>query len=320
MIINGSSASVFQQCRQKAWNWRELRLQSKREAEPLTIGSAFHAGQAALYKGASLSEASQLVSDTYYEEMGPQMILPEEQKLVSQNIRFAQNSIAEHAKHWKGDPMEVLMPEVKFRIALPSTEHHCFFMHRRLYAHEPESYSRIEGCEDKRCYIPHYYTGTTDAVVSWKGMVWLLEHKTSAIFSDLFLDRFRLDTQPRQYLLGIWKSTGVRPRGFLLNVIRKPRKDSSDPTMPTGFIREPYLVSDRELVEAEDGLRRLATNYELAFRTKDIYKNTDSCTSYNRRCYYFNSCLSGGVDPDEYVVRKSDYVEDQYNDLLAETT
>jgi hypothetical protein len=273
-----------------------------------------------MYKGATLAQAKQIVEDTYHSEKGPQMILPEEEQLIRTNIAFAQNSVEEHAKHWKNEPLEVLMPEVKFRIPLPDTEHHCWFVHRRIAALAVECPKGWETDPDKctanECWHPHYYTGTTDAVVSWRGMIWLLEHKTTSIFSDMYLDKFRLDTQPRQYLLGITRSTGVRPKGFLLNVIRKPNKNASDPTRPTGFIREPYLVEDRELQEAEDGLRRIATNYEEAFRTKDIYKNTDSCTSYNRKCYYFNSCLRGEIDPDEFVTRPSDYVDEQYEELL----
>lgn len=323
MIINGSSADTFQQCRTKVWNWRELRLEPVREAEPLTIGSSFHAGQAALYKGASLIEAQQLVEETYHAEKGPQMVLPEEQEQIRINIRFAQNSIAEHAKHWANDPFEVLMPEVKFRVELPGTEHHCWFVHRLLHPDETytieHSFSHPEWsqCNDPKCWQPHFYTGTTDAVIVWRSTIWLLEHKTTGIFSPQYIDGFRMSKQPRGYLYGISKSTGVRPRGFILNVIQKPRKDAKDKTKPVGFVREPFVVEDRELVEYEKWITQVANDYETAFRTGNIYQNNHSCLSYNRRCYYWNSCLTGQHDEHEYAQRPSDYVDDQYYEVLG---
>lgn len=323
MILNGSSAQTFQQCRQKAWNWRELRLESKREAESLTIGAAFHAGQAARYKGASESEIRTIVETTYRAEMGEEMVLPEEEQLIVRNIRFAQNSILEHSRHWKDESFQVLMPEVKFRVALPESEHHCWFVHRKIendFMRERYHRETNTGCLNKDCYQPHYYTGTTDAVISTRNVVMLLEHKTTSVFSDLFLEKFRLDKQPRQYIYGIWKSTGIRPSGFILNVIRKPNKNAADPTRPTGFARESYIVSDRELADVEKELIQIANNYETAFRLQDIYKTSDTniCIAYNRKCYYFNSCVTGEIDPSEYSQRAADYVDDQYDEILKE--
>lgn len=329
MILNSSSGGTFQECREKVWNWRELRLESKREAEPLTIGAAFHAGLAAVYKKAPLEDSLSLIRDVYLAEMGTQMILPEERPLIEQNIAFAQNSLREYQKYWKDEPIQVLMPEVKFRVALPDTMHHCYFVHRLLHPDDPNTklYAPSEWevnskqphlCEDKRCWHPHYYTGITDAVITWQNQIWLGEHKTSGIFSELYLDRFRMDKQPRGYLYGIEKSIGVRPKGFILNVIKKPRKDAKDPTRPTGFVREPFLVSDRELEEFEKWAIQVSQDYEEAFRTGNIYQNNHSCVSYNRRCPYFNSCLRGEHDLEEFSQRPNDYVDEQYLELVKE--
>lgn len=306
------------------WNYHILGLQSPREADALLLGDAFHTGLADFYAGgkAPAEKAESHLRERY----SHQNLLEEEKTLVEHNARFTRVSVEKYLLQWKGEPIQILMPEVSFRIPLPNTEHHCYFAHRLAYPDIP--YDQCKGSVDAMhkmgtwtrdkllCWQPHFFTGRTDAVISWRNMIWLLETKTTSITGDLFFDKFHLDTQTTGYLYGVWKATGVRPHGFLLNVLKKPNKRASDP-FAVQFEREAYIRDDESLQEIEDHLIQVATSYERAVVEKEIFQNTRSCINYNRRCYYFDLCKRHHkVEEGEFKERTSDYVDLAYYELL----
>lgn len=332
MIINSSRDSLFQTCRQKMWNWDILGLLSHREADPLMIGEAAHAGKAKYYETGNIVEATEEVERVFRKRLEGQMILPEEHDLIERNIKLARKAIEKYAHHWKGEPLQVLMSEVKFLVELPNSHHHCFFLHSIEHPEIPFSECPVEhnlkgqqhwgdlkSEESFHCYQPHFFTGRCDAVVSWRNMVWIDETKTATISrtGDIFYDRFHLDTQTTGYIYGVWKSSKLRPHGFILNVIKKPPSNASDPFNLT-FEREPYIRDDKSLLEFEEHILRVARNYERAIVERDIFKNTQSCTSYNRRCYYMNLCKRHNeVEEGEFRQRPVDYVQAEYYKLLG---
>jgi hypothetical protein len=300
-----------------------------REAEALMTGEAFHVGVAHLFATRDVAQSEALAEACYRKRLVGQMILPEEQALIEQQIELSKRAVRKYADHYKNEPFEVLMPEVKFRVALPNTEHHCWFVHRILdeLTNEPgNSRDHLSGfdsdparCRYKECMQPHWLMGRTDAVISWNNLIWLLEHKTSVNTGQIFYDRFRLDKQTTGYLYGIWKQTGMRPHGFLLNVIKKPNAQAAK-TNPFNvtFEREPFIRDEATLDEFEHEISLIANDYETAFRTGNIYKNESSCTNYNRKCYYLNRCENHQQsDDDEFRKRNPDYVDLEYYDLLG---
>lgn len=327
MIINVSRAKEFQACRQKSYNWHVLRLMAWREAEALMTGEAFHVGIAHYFSTRDVDASMKLAEARYRERLEGQMVLPEEQTLIEQQIELSRRMIQRYATHYQNEDIQILMPEVKFMIPLPGTEHHCWFVHRILHP-DDEYHDRIDTggcigeeivCDDKRCHVPHYFTGRTDAVISWHNMIWLLEHKTAVNTGDIFYKRFRLDKQTTGYLYGIWKATGTKPHGFILNVVKKPRADVAkrDP-FAISFEREPFIRDEKTLEEFEHELILIANDYEQAFRTGNIYKNENNCTSYNRECYYLSRCENHQESgPDEFRIRARDYVDLAYYELLG---
>jgi hypothetical protein len=319
MILNGSRAGLFQQCRQKLWNWDELKLQSYREADPLMIGNAFHVGMAKYYTSKNTEASVALAEEAFRKHLEGQTLLAEELPLMENHITLVKRSIEAYARNWKSEPIQVLMPEVRFRVPLPNSEHHCFFVHRLL--HGPDEVAN-DACQDPLCRQSHFFAGRTDAVVEWNGQIWLLEHKTTAKTGNLFFDRFLLDTQPTGYLYGIWKSTTVRPSGFILNVAKKPYANAADPFAIT-FEREPYTRTEDNLLQFEREVTIIASEFERAIANKLIFKNTHACVDYNRRCYYFDRCVRGDgidrVDSDdhEFRPRPDDYVNEMYLEMLG---
>jgi hypothetical protein len=173
-----------------------------------------------------------------------------------------------------------------------------------------------------KCFMPHYFKGKTDAVVEWMTKVWLFEHKTNAQAPEIFYKRYLLDAQATGYMYGIWKTLGVKPEGFILNVIQKPYKNAKD-QLAVGFGREPYFRSNEDLERFALELVEQANDYERAFAAADggniaaVYMNTKSCTNYNRQCYYMDYCQRMFVaNEGEFHEREEDYVEAEYKKVL----
>lgn len=318
MIINISRGNTFQECRQKAMYWSKHRIQGFKTADPLLLGGAYHKGLATFFATNDMANAVFSAEGQYradYEKQA-EFILPEERPLIERHVVWLQNSLVEFAKHYKAGDIQVIQPEVEFTVPLPGTEHHCKFVHQILYPGQSGL-----GCEDPRCYHPHYFRGKTDAVVEWNGKMWLFEHKTEARTGDTYFIRFLLDSQPTGYLYGIHKSTGLRPAGFILNIIKKPNTAfKGDPLSVVGFEREVYIRTDADLTRFAHDLSAIADDFEEAFfNDRKVYMNTKACTNWGRKCEYHDICLShGDYNPDMYQHRPEwDYVELEYYKILG---
>jgi hypothetical protein len=269
-------------------------------------------------------------SQNFRDRIANQLILPEEQREIENQIEFVRHAVRAFAREYDKAEYKVLWPEVSGCVAIPGTEHHCHFVHRLLH---PDT--ALQGCNDPKCYQPHYLRFRTDGIIELYHKVWLLEQKTTSRADNMFWEKFQLDFQTWGYVYGIWKVTGLKPSGFLVNaIIKHSRKPYGSPSKgykmeldPTNvdFMREPYLISDEDLQDWERDFKGLANDYEEAFRDKAlnpdslrIYKNTNSCHTYNRRCYYFDLCKRKQEQIDgEFTIRNRDYVDDEYYNLLG---
>jgi hypothetical protein len=331
MIINTSRATAFQKCEQYAYNWDELRLMSHREADPLVIGEGYHLGSEIITKSADLTEAITTAEKRMRDRYSKQMILDEERPDIERNIEFVKRAVAAWSEHYNAADFKVLWPEVSGCVPLPNTEHHCWFAHRLLYPNlrfESCQYDRLSPIEKLPCWRRHFFKFRTDGIIEMHKKVWLLEQKTtSSTARNNFWQKFNLDFQTRGYCYGVWKATGVLVSGFLLNAIIKHSKQVTfagekhyqlDPTN-VGFEREPYLVTERDLLDWEHDMIEIANRYEHTFANPlKIVKNTQSCFNYNRKCYYFDLCLRHQEQVDgEFRTRDDDYVNDQYFELLG---
>lgn len=330
MIINFSRASKFTECEQKAYIYDALNLTVGKTAEPLLTGGAYHHGAAHVLSTGDVPGA-QAIAEAYYRDTiaSEAKLFPEELIQVEQNIQFAKYAIAAFAEVHPQHDFKVLMPEVDFCVEIPNTIHHCFFVHKLLYG-TSEAADRAQGkgvCYDPRCYINHHARGTTDGIVEWQKMIWLLEQKTASITGDIFYKKWALDMQPTIYMYGIWKQTGIRPHGFILNVIKKPNKQYKGSISEwfeggRGIEREPFTRTDYDLERCAQEIATIASSYEdvISGRRKPTHSGAfqGNCIKWNRTCYYLERCKRGDTDiQGEFVSRKPDYVDDAYYKLLG---
>jgi hypothetical protein len=326
VIINISRANGFQECRQRNYYYDHDRIVPFTVADPLLLGSAYHDGLAQFFASGDIVSAVIHAEAKYRDGYAAQekFILPEERPLIERHVTWLTNSLAEFVKHYAKGDIQVIQPEVEFCVPLEGTEHHSNHFHKILYG-APLAASRPgytgPSCDDPRCIQPHWFRGKTDAVVEWQGRMWLFEHKTEARTGDGYFTKFLLDFQPTGYLFGIRQSTGLRPAGFVLNIIKKPNAAfKGDPLSVVGFEREVYLRSDQDLDRFATQLGSLADDYErAAFDPTKIYMNTKACMNWNRKCDYHDICLNhGDYDASRYQTRPVwDYVEKAYYDILG---
>lgn len=324
MILNISRAIYFQSCRTK-YKERFVKLNEPlRTPDPLTIGGAAHKGIAHVFATKDVAGGVTLTEKFYREELVGQMILPEELPRIEQNIELSKRIVQKYGEYYcKDADFQVIHPEVTFLVPMPDTFHHCWFFHKLLYPNLPFekcSLARDYSCATAHaCWQPHYFTGRTDAIIQWNKLLWLLEHKTNGLTGEPFnkwLMSWDLELQPTGYIYGIWKSIGLRPHGFILNVIQKPRKNAADP-FNVQFQREPFLKSDEQLEEFEREFIQIANDLEDATIHDHFYRNTKSCFDYMRICDYYHVCKRMHENiPGEFLPGGSDYVTEAYKTII----
>lgn len=344
MIFNISRLHQFQECRRKAQYADIDRLIPNREEEALMIGSGFHGGAASILAGKPLEEAKR-DAEAAYRERQAKDLLPEEQAQHEHNVTLVNCMVEKFHRKYKDDPYTVLHPEVEFCVPMPGTIHHCYFAHQMLgketncnaqmsgkggyflcdcgYATVQEALLLDRSCGNcgeqiPLCFQPHWFKGKTDAIIMLRNVIWLLEHKTTALAYSLYVRQFQLADQPTGYIYGIWKSIGLKPHGFILNVIQKPNKRVREINpFNIEIDREPFLRTDEDLARFEREAIQLATDYEHAVVEKAMYMNTSSCHNWNRACYFLDVCLNHGeIREDQFIRRDDDYVLDEYKKIL----
>jgi hypothetical protein len=332
MILNISRGKNFQECRQKSFNWDELKLQTWRESDPLIVGEGYHLGSEVVSQTADVNEAMDATEKRMRERYSKSLILPEEQPDIERNILWARHAVAQWAENYDRADFRVLMPEVKGCVPIPGTEHHCWFAHRLVRpnvsydaCYDDWALGPLQS-EKPPCHQPHYLAFKTDGIIEMYKVIYLLEQKTTAKLGNDFWMKFQLDAQVRGYCYGVWKATGIIVNGVLINAIVKHSKQITlngvkkyqlDPTN-VGFEREPILVTMKDMLDFEKEFVQLANDYELAYRTNNIYKNTGACFNYNRKCEYFDLCKRDQQQLEgEFKPREADYVQDHYYTVLG---
>lgn len=337
MIINTSRSHSFKSCQQKEKFWNEDKLRAHREDSNLLTGGGLHKALALINakRVQNLDQAADAAEQEFKSRLGDDWdsLLPPERKLYEAEVSALRSMVRAYGEHYLGEPYEMLAPEISFCVELPDSYHHCWYAHKLLQSLYPAVVPDWNDCNGgysiqaphgtATCFLPHYFAGSTDAIIQWNKVVFLQEHKTTAYDlyngsgqSSNYINAWQLNDQATGYIYGISRSTGVRPHGVLLNCIIKPRKNASNPFY--SFYREAFLRSDVLLSRFEQDIIHTANDYERVMRENIPTLNPSSCYAYNRECYYRGMCLEQRDPiPGEFLQRPPDYVELKYYSLLG---
>ena len=332
MIINASRMQFFLKCRRLQYFY-DQRLVQLGLTQPLSMGSAYHKGAAILVATKNRANAITAAETEYRNAMKEAFILPEEKPIHERNIELVKRMVNAQADQYTRETWTVLMPEVEFCVDIPGTRHHCGYIHRILYPEDCErpgtigelairmGSSGMGRCPDERCYVAHKLRGRSDGILNWNSLIWILERKTSGMKQHIWWDQWYLSHQISAYIWGVRKATGLPVHGVLVEKSPKPAKNQDPFSFDYSPEREPYIRSEADLGEFQDEISRVARDYETAAFDADpfreFYRNPLSCTSYNRRCDFWDTCKRNGeVQPGQYRLRQRDYVELEYYKML----
>ena len=372
MILNCSRAKVALTCWRKAFNHFHRSLEGPRSMN-LVNGGAFHEAVAhglATPADKNWDKAVVEARRKFDEGVAAAGFLDVELWKVEQHWEVVVKMIEHYRDNYEREEYTIVQPECSFDVALPNTHHNCIFVHHlelvvdnAACAHWEERWGpptpsaimekRVASPHDPKgpngmlhspelpqackCWQPHRLVGKTDAVIKWKGTLWLLEHKTSAIKGDQFWDQWHIDMQPTTYIYGIWKSLGIRPRGFVLDMIWKPsdkqiqswnaKRTLGGPGKSVldymDYERQAFLRTEEDLARCEQQYIDIMNEWEMRIAGPlagvwPMANAGSACKLYNRRCDYWTACLTHD-DPKEFEalgVRPDDYVVDKLYNIL----
>lgn len=350
MIINISRTKDFLLCKQKAFNRYHRRLDSQPTMN-MAGGSAFHKAVAVGLASRDWQKAADELMATFNEEMRVAVPLPEEVPLWQRQEELLRAMLSQYRVNYEAESYQVVQPECEFLVDVPNSHHNCIWLHHLerispgiLEDHKgppkPQAIleRRVESPHSQAdpncfCWQPHKLAGRADALVMWKGFLWLLEHKTTSILGEQFWNEWLLNIQPTGYLWGVGRALGMTPKGFVINAIYRPsenqvrsyndrRKYGPDKSAVDyiKFERQAFTRTDEDLANFEEEIRDTCNEWEARILSGKWGKSNvqGACMLYNRLCDFHPVCLSHGSPEslDAFTQRAEDYVDVHMRELL----
>lgn len=274
MRFNNSRIQAYHRCPRFYYYRFVENLIPNREAVPLLVGRAVHRGLASHYMGGDRPTVDTQVSAAFDESRGQHTWLQAELQELKQQEAYARQILTWYREHYAAEAWTPLAPEVQGSVPMGA---HTFFFQ-------------------------------ADGVVSWRGYPWLLETKTTSQLGSVFFRKFYMDAQPRLYIYAIGIHMNMRPKGVIINAIKKSRSlDRAE------FARELIMPTDRQIDECVDQTVRQADEIErlIALKDREVFlMHFGECVRYNRTCDFFEMCQGNIVDQDAMFKHRSpDYTE-----------
>jgi hypothetical protein len=284
--LNQSRVQTFLRCHRKyGWQYVE-QLVPDRPTYHLSTGTAVHAALAAVKAGKATPEESVQIALETFKDLLPKRKLPGDDEIIAENEEIIQAMVPAYFEHYKHDP-EPWKP-IGIEVA-----------------------GRVEVGEGTGVFLVF----RTDALVIWRKMLWLVDHKTAKKLDPRDLMKYEMDIQPTAYAYGITKlfaqqGRNMRVSGVIINVLVK--------TKVPQFAREQYTRTDDELAEFEREFVEIARDMKTRHlrvqageNWKDVfYKNTNECFSYGT-CWFRDLCMHDTPTRRlSFRSREADYVDD----------
>lgn len=332
IFIDNSFLETFTSCPRKAEYKSFLKRVTKGEKAALSFGSAIHLALDYRYAkhggdldnpaDLAICEGNQqkLLQDFFAENPAPEG--------DHRDLNFAIEIVQQYNRRYTLEPFNVLekdgKPLVECSFALPfaayDTETHTI---RRIDVLKEIDYAASLGFKPE---IPIIYTGKIDLPALFDGTdLLVVDHKTGSTLGDSYWARHRVAPQFYGYVWAWWKSTGVRPKGFMVNAIRTkskpikaPRANSWDAWWEECFQRDKEYIDEQHLQEWE--FNTLATIEELMWHHRRGYfpMRRQACTQYGK-CEFYDVCYSRFESRRE-LVEGSMFADNNWSPLVEHKT
>lgn len=152
-----------------------------------------------------------------------------------------------------------------------------------------------------------HYVGRIDLVLEELENLWVVDRKTSSRGGSEFEEAFRLSLQTRGYVWVVWKITGRRPLGCILDaaVVRKPTKTGKN----TELDRKNYFYSEESLLEFEQTMQSHVSDFVGCLVRGYWPQSAQSFKSPCAGCDYAENCAL------PMSQRAADLASDIYRDV-----
>lgn len=314
MIINSSRGHTARSCPAKYCLNYELNIVPKKKAVPLMTGGAVHVGLAGWYASGNIDIALGMFEGKYREETKGFWI-GEEQEIVEKEIAYGKYMLREYAKQYPSEHWEMARPESKFKVVLGEHCYVCEAPYDRQWQLDVKKMPNELASQSEclTCGAPiHILVGTADLLVTWKGGLWIVEHKTTKQAASNWIESFQRATQPSAYVYGMSKSLGHRVKGVLLNALKK--------TKVPDYIRDIFLRSAKQLNWFVKDTIEICNDI-IRWKAQGWWQQyTEECYHWGR-CPYIPLCNRyeeyhtiplEEILPLGYEIREPDYGDAQY--------
>ncbi len=305
LVLDNTAAEKFTTCPQSAWNYLVLRREGHAKSAALTFGGAIHEGLDEYLNWqfnvkrdptlatpemvtAMLNRASQRILTYFTENPTP----PDEYRTplcaVEVLKHYASRSVLPDYD-W-----DILSHEGKpcverpFEIPLGTLR-----VNAEIVLPEWEGSRYVE-----RIYVA--WSGRIDAVADCNGKHRIVDHKTTSVGTDSFIQDFQLSNQTQGY---VWAARKLYPeldvQGFCANVIflKKPgvgqgltQSGPRGGVPPLNFFRSYFDYSDSRLEQWEKNALTLCEDFVACLVRNFAPMHTKWCFGKYGRCPYHDAC------------------------------
>ena len=283
-VFDFTMLNTFMECPAKFYQRHEEHLVSVDFAPAaLTLGGGIH-NALALYYNTLRSQGNKCDLEELTEQMKQAFVahaadvikakkFPIEQKDAHDGKRcvFRAFDILEaYVEHYGYDMFEeILEVESPFAIIIPYLD-------------------KLSGEEGEIIYV-----GRRDALVVWNGQVYVLEHKTSSLITQFYLESYALDYQVSGYIKSVRELTGLDNRKAIINVLGVYKSS-------TKYERSYEHRSDIQLDYFTGQIVQITkTILEMRQRVREgedprlvFWRCPKACFKWNSRCSFHGLCTA----------------------------
>ncbi len=282
--ISPSSAAKFLSCRRSAYLHLVRQLEPKKDNFNFITGTIWHAALDAWYTWQNKTAVMKAIRKTYKEEI---------KKVFSSvhNETFEKVFQATMIGMAKGYMTHYNKKDLK--------------TWRWIKAEHAFSIKNIFGSSIS-------FDGRIDGIFENKDGIWILENKTTKDLIWFSHDQCKMSLQTMGYMYAVTKTLGIKPKGVLWNIVRKPTrrlkngqtveeyceeiKDDYLARPDFFFIRYQPIVTSQRILEWEKEFEQIVADLEVCYANTDNldiwYKNPTTCGQYGG-CEYFPLCSNG---------------------------
>lgn len=352
MFINNTRRLALGGCKKAAFNSFHRRI-TKRSSMSIITGASVHEANAIGLATGDWVAAKAAALTAFDADVAKLNLLPEETFRLADHRDITSAIVDLYREEFEGEKITMVQPECEFEVPLTPDGHNCIFRHWINYEtgehvwREPSATEILTGLvkdphpggygSECRCWSQHTIVGKVDGVFLWKGALWIMDHKTTALHPASFWSQWELDYQLTIYIYGMKKALGIRPNGFVINAVFKPSeaqvsnwnsKRKSGVTLSEKdylkFSKEAFLRTDADVERCRRDFVSTCEEWEWRIKTNNwpMQPGLGTCNNYNRDCEYKPLCREHDLSDvlSTYPVKAElDYVEKKLIQISSNT-